>query len=362
MPGRWLTGMLLLSVIGAPDLIAGERITDQNGRTVIIPDHVARVATLTIPGASMAMAVDLGAKRLAAIHPASRSEIAEGILGKMFPAARQIRSDAAGESFMPNIEALLAARPDVVLQWGDRGSEIVAPIEKAGLPVVTLRYGKSEFAGDWLSLFGTALTGRSRRGAELEQHFRQVHAEIENITLRIPEQKRPKVLYLYRANGNAFQVAGNNTSMNSDIVLAGGSNVAGRLPGFVQIGTEQLLAWAPDLILLNNFEKGVAPKQLYESRMLASIPAIRDKRVYLYPQGGFRWDPPSQESPLAWRWLLSIIHPMSATKTNLRDEITRSYKTLYGYTPSDRDIDHILRIDENGESRYYREKFSKNVR
>lgn len=358
---RTLLGLgCLLPVLSSISFAAAAAsITDQNGRQVALPDRVNRVATLVIPSASMVMAVDFGTSRLVAINPSSKQEIENGLLGKMFPSAKSIRSDVAGDGFFPNVEALLSTRPDVAIQWGDRGASIVDPIVKAGVPVVTLRYGSSAFAADWLELSGKVLTGRESRGMELAARFRAARAKAAEATAAIPEKQRPKVVFLYRTQGNSYQVAGSNTSMDSDIELAGGINVAARLPGFVQVGVEQLLAWSPDLILLNNFEKDLRPDLLFGNALLAKLPAVKEKRVYVYPRGGFRWDPPSQESPLTWRWLQTLFHPDVKRDDALRAEIAGHYQLLYGYSPTDQDIDAVLRIDENGGSRHYLEKFAK---
>jgi len=349
-----LVSMLACFAAGAH---AAVTITDQNGRLVKIPDRVERVSTLVIPAASMTIAVDQGPARLVGINPASRQEIAEGFLGQIFPAAKRIRTDMAGESFVPNVEAILATRPDLVIQWGDRGSAIVDPIAKVGLPVLTLRYGDSELAAEWLRLLGIGLTGRAARGQELATRFLEMRDEIAKISAAIPAARKPKVVYLYRVQGNGFQVAGDKTSMNSDIRLAGGINVAAGVPGFAPVGAEQLLAWAPDVVLLNNFEKAARPAALFSNPLLAGLPAIKQKRVYVYPQGGFRWDPPSQESPLAWRWLQTLFHP-DLLGPSLRREMVAAYRTLYDYETSPADLDAVLRMADNADSRHYREKFA----
>jgi iron complex transport system substrate-binding protein len=349
-----------LSVLGVFALHAPAQtvVTDQAGRSVAIPDRVDRIATLVIPGASMAVAVDLGANRLAGVHPSARREIVNGLLGRMMPETRSIPFNLSGDGFVPNVEAILAAKPDVVVQWGDRGNAIVDPISSLGLPVLTLRYGSSELTAEWLRLMGKALTGREARAEELASRFLSVRKAVEMAAAGVLPDRRPKVAYLYRAQGNSFQVAGKNTSMDSDIRLAGGINVAAELPGFAQVSVEQLLAWQPDVLLLNNFEKGICPGAFFTNRLLSAIPAVRGRRVYLYPQGGFRWDPPSHESPLTWRWLLTLFHPDMETSA-LRPEIEKSYRMLYGYSPASADLDAILRIEENGGSLHYLTKFSR---
>jgi len=336
---------------------AAVTVTDQNGRQVKIPDRVERVATLVIPAASMSIAVDQGPTRLVGINPSAKQEIAEGLLGQIFPAAKRIRTDMAGENFVPNVEAILATRPDLVIQWGDRGSGIVDPIARVGLPVLTLRYGDTKLAAEWLRLLGIGLTGREARGNALANQFLRAHEEIGKASASIPANRKPRVVYLFRTQGNGFQVAGYNTSMDSDIRLAGGVNVAADLPGFSTVGVEQLLAWAPDIVLLNNFERDARPAALFRNSLLAGLPAVKSKRVYVYPRGGFRWDPPSQESPLAWRWLQALFHP-DLKAPSLRVEMTTAYRELYGHEASQSDLDTVLRMADNADSLNYRERFA----
>ena len=336
---------------------AAVTVTDQNGRQVKIPDRVERVATLVNPAASMVIAVDQGPARLVGINRNSRQEIIDGFLGQIFPAAKRIRIDMAGENFVPNVEAILVTQPDIVVQWGDRGNTIVDPIARTGIPVLTLRYGDSKLAAEWLRLLGIVLTGRSERGHDLATRFLAVHEEVAKVSADIPATHKPKVVYLHRTQGNSFQVAGNKTGPDSDIRLAGGINVAAAVPGFAHVGTEQLLAWAPDVVLLNNVEKHTRPATIYANQLLAGLPAVKNKRVYAYPQGGFRWEAPSQESPLAWRWLQAIFHP-DLKASPLRAEMTKAYRELYGHEASQSDLDTVLRMADNADSLNYREMFA----
>ena len=91
--------------------------------------------------------------------------------------------------------------------------------------------------------------------------------------------------------------------MHYAIDLAGGRNVAKDLNGTAPISIEQILAWNPDIILLNSFEAGLSRDDILEHPLLSLTPAAQTEAVYQMPIGGYRWDPPSHESPLAWLWL-----------------------------------------------------------
>lgn len=66
------------------------------------------------------------------------------------------------------MEAILALRPDLVIQWVDRGDELIAPLADAGLTVIGLRYGTQDDLEDWIALFGR-LTGQEDRAKRVLQ-------------------------------------------------------------------------------------------------------------------------------------------------------------------------------------------------
>ncbi len=344
----WLLTMASAAMAGA--------VVDQTGRRVIIPERVERVAVIPIPIASMLMAVDGGAERLVGLHAASQADFDPGMLGRMFPAAARIPAQVSGEGFVPNVEALAASKADVVFQWGDRGNDIVRPLRDIGLPVITLRYGDSKLAAGWLRLVGAAL-GKTERGENLARWFETRREAIGERTRAIPNAERPRVLYLQRAR-SGLRAAGKGTSMDGDIRFAGGVNVAAGVPGFAQVDVEQLLAWDPQIVLLNNFEQGLIPADLYRDARLAGLSAVRERRIYSYPHGGFRWDPPSQETPLTLDWLSSLFHPQRAVP-GIRLRIADAYRLLYDYRLSDRDTDDLLKLEANGGSAHYRALFGK---
>ncbi|WP_066742064.1 ABC transporter substrate-binding protein [Cupriavidus sp. D384] len=350
-PALLLAPLFLLST--APAVSATE-VEDQTGRRVAIPARVERVAAIPIPIASMVMAVDGGASRLVGMHAASRADFELGMLGRMFPDAARMPAQIAGEGFVPNVEALAAAKADLVFQWGDRGDDIVRPIRDIGLPVITLRYGDSSVAAGWLRLVGAGL-GKAERGESLARWFETTREAIAKRAAAMPAAERPRVLYLQRAR-SGLRAAGKGTSMDGDIRLAGGVNVAAGVAGFAQVDVEQLLAWDPQIVLLNNFEPGLAPADLYADVRLRGLAAVRERRIYSYPHGGFRWDPPSQETPLTLDWLFSLFHPQRA-EPGVRPRIAEAYRMLYDYRLSERDTDDLLKLDANGASAHYRVLF-----
>jgi iron complex transport system substrate-binding protein len=111
------------------------------------------------------------------------------------------------------------------------------------------------------------------------------------------------------------------------------------------------LRWNPQVILLGNFDAAL-PSDFYNDPRWQSVEAVRNRRVYRMPLGGYRWDPPSQESALAWLWLAGVLQPERAGES-LRADMRDWFGFLYGHTLTDEEIDGILFVKENGASAGY---------
>ena len=337
------TAALLTTSLAAADPIT---FTDQRDRTVTLDGVADRVVTIPIPAASMFMAVDGGTDKLAGMHPLSKAAIKGHILETFYPDALSIPADIAGPgfNFTPNVEALLALDPDLVFQWGHLNDDIIDPIINAGLNVALIRIGKEEFTRKWLTMMG-AVTGNKEKAAKMISWRDDVQAELKAETDKIPADDKPSVLYFMNYLSK-LRVAGGKSYNNFYMHLAGGKNVAADLGMFVEVGPEQVIAWDPEVILLNGFEKKLSPQDVYDNPLFAELSAVKNRRVYKMPLGGYRWDPPNQESPLTWLWLSMVLHP-ERFDWDLTSRIDENYKTMYGQGVSAADVKKILRFKMN---------------
>lgn len=350
LPFAAAAAMIGVIVVTTSALSEERTLIDQYGNEVTFDAPVDRLATVPIPAAAMSVAVAGNSDALVAMHGLSKTAIVNGILGDFFPETRDIPSDIVGDGFMPNVEELLSVDPELVLQWGTRGDDIIAPIVNAGLPVVTLRYGTEEDAAQWLGMMGQIL-GREDRSDAILAWRSEALADMQAATATIPDSERPRTLYFLRYL-SSLRVAGTGTYNDFTINLAGGSNVAAELNRFNDVSPEQILAWDPEVILLNGFEDELSPEDVYSNPVFADVSAVRNRRVYQLPLGGYRWDPPNQESPLTWAWAASLLHP-EQFNVDIRSQIEERYALLYGRVPSEDQIDGILRMARNGGSANY---------
>ncbi len=345
--------MMSVLMIGAGGAIA-EPITilDQRERTVTLEGEAERVVTIPIPAASMFMAVDGSADRLVGMHQLSKAAIKGYILERFFPEALKIPSDITGKgfSFVPNVEELLKLEPDLVFQWGHLNDDIIDPIVNAGLNVALIKIGQEAFTRRWLEIMGTVL-GKEEKAAEMIAWRDDVQAMLKTETDKIAPADRPRVLYFMNYLSE-LRVAGGKSYNNFYIDLAGGQNVANELGMFAVVGVEQIIAWDPEVILLNGFEAKLSPEDVYNNPLLADLSAVKNRRVYKMPLGGYRWDPPNQESPLTWLWLSMVLHP-ETFDWGLAERIDESYQKIYGQGVTEADVDNILRLDMNATAAHY---------
>ncbi|MEL0070627.1 MAG: ABC transporter substrate-binding protein [Betaproteobacteria bacterium] len=346
----WVFSLIFCSgVSGAAESI---EFVDQRDRTIKLDGPAERVVTIPIPAASMFIAVDGGTDHLVGMHNLSKAAIKGRILEKFFPDSLSIPSNVTGKgfTFTPNVEELLKLNPDLVFQWGHLNDDIIDPLENAGLNVALIKIGKEAFTRKWLQIMG-AVTGKEEKARQLIAWRDSVAKEVADISKLIPDSEKPRTLYFMNYLSK-LRVAGGKSYNNYYIDLAGGKNVASSLGMFAEVGIEQVLEWNPEVILLNGFEAKLSPEDLYKNELLADVSAVKNRRVYKMPLGGYRWDPPNQESPLTWLWLSMVLHP-DKFKWDLTKRIDSSYQIMYGKGVTAADVENILRFDMNSTAANY---------
>ncbi len=331
----------------------GITLQDQLGNTIEFDHAVARVVTIPMPAASLVIAVDQSAKHLVAMHNASWTAMKDGIMGEMFPDALKIPHDIAQNDFTPNVESISALNPDAVVQWSD--SPLTAPLQNAGLTVIPLvNNGTQENVDAWISLFATML-GKPKRATEMKARSDAELTKVKSLAAT-RTGRAPSILYFNRFTGG-LKVAAGKTYNDFYISLVGGTNPATGNQGLsgtgmVGVDVEQVLAWNPEIILLGNFDDAM-PDDLYTNAVWQGCSAVREKRVYKVPLGGYRWDPPGQESPLMWHWLTDIAFPRPTSE--LRRTVATYYEFLYSHSLTSAQIDKILWTTANGGSANYQQ-------
>lgn len=322
-------------------------VTDMRGVKISFDGPVKRIATTVIPSPSMFAAVDGGYSKIVGINESTLKSNQQGLFGEMFPESKTTTT-ISPSSFTPNIETITSLEPDVVFQWADQGDGLVEPLENAGFKTVCLLYGTQEYLETWVSLF-SAVLGKPERGVEI---IDWMHKEETRLKGELSSVKTPvRVVHLGKS-GEGYSASNKKAYMHHWMTLAGGQNMAAdNISTDNIVSSEQLIEWDPEVITLGGFDTRT-PEEVYADKALASISAVKNRRVYKAPLGGYRWEVPCAESPMMWQWAAELYHPTLASHT-LRATMKERIKYLFNYEISEAQIDAALRLELNAKSTGY---------
>lgn len=331
---------------GSNDGAATVEITDQNNMTATVEKNPDRVVLTALPLPSIYALTGQDISNIVGIHPGAASAIENSVMASMYPALVGIADNFIdGQNI--NIEELMALNPDVVMYWADFLEQYKA-ITGAGIPAVGV---KTQGSGDvlttlesWLKIMGKMYDSGSGNVDEVIAYGREMEDKINKVTATIPEDKKPKVLYLYNHSADKISVSGANFYGDYWIHAGGGINVAGGLDGTPEVNMEQIYEWDPDIIVITTFT-GTMPEDLYNNTIdgqdWSTVSAVKNHKVYKEPLGVYRWFPPSGDAPLALEWMAMIFNP-DYFHFDFKQDIKDYYKRFYNYTLTDDQVEGIL--------------------
>ena len=250
-----------------------------------------------------------------------------------------------------NYEAVIAANPTIAINSGKINDAMVSDCdalsESLGIPVVAVDNELNNSAEAFR--FMGELLGVEDHAEELAQYAEQVFTDI-NVLSDIPEEKKVSV---YFGNGEDSQETAPRGSQHAQILDAiNAVNVADLELGDgsrVQISAEQLLAWDPDVIVVNGEPKAdksgsSAAEDILSNPDYASLKAVQDQKVYGTPNAPFSWvDRPAGPNRLiGMRWFSALIYP-EYIKCDINEEIHKFFDLFYHVDLSDEQLENVLK-------------------
>ena len=322
-------------------------IVDDTGAEVTLPKEIHRVVISSIlPLPSVYCLFKGSADDVIGIHPSSMAAAENSYLINVFPELENADTSFV-ENGEVNIERLLEMKPDVVF-YAAANTEEREMYDNAGIPAVGFStsnagYDCVETYADWIALLGQ-IYGEEEKSNEIIEYGRQVASEISAVTKEIPDEDKPKVLVLFNYSDGVIKTSGSGFFGQYWIETAGGINVAQDLQGTPEINMEQIYEWDPDIILLTNFTP-YQPDDLYNNTLAqddwSNVTAVKNKQVYKFPLGMYRWFPPASDTPLVLKWLAKTIQPEAFADIDMDQEIKDYYQKYYNVELTDEDVDTI---------------------
>ena len=250
-----------------------------------------------------------------------------------------------------NYEAVIAANPTIAINSGKINDAMVSDCdalsESLGIPVVAVDNELNNSAEAFR--FMGELLGVEDHAEELAQYAEQVFTDI-NVLSDIPEEKKVSV---YFGNGEDSLETAPRGSQHAQILDAiNAVNVADLELGDgsrVQISAEQLLAWDPDVIVVNGEPKAdksgsSAAEDILSNPDYASLKAVQDQKVYGTPNAPFSWvdRPPGPNRLIGMRWFSALIYP-EYIKCDINEEIHKFFDLFYHVDLSDEQLENVLK-------------------
>ena len=197
-----------------------------------------------------------------------------------FPPAVE-RLERVGALLDPNVERILALRPDLVVVYRSQ-ADLIAQLGRAQIPTFVYAHAGLADVTSTLRDVG-ARAGAAERAGELAAI---IERRIAVLRKRFATGPRPKTLVVIGRDAFALRgiyASGGVGFIHDMIVAAGGDNVfADTKREAVQATSELIIARAPEIILElrgDPIDAATQRKEVQTWDTLASLPAVRNKRV-----------------------------------------------------------------------------------
>lgn len=308
-------------------------ITDMMGRNVTIPVPVQKVVTIGSVPVQNTFIFALG-KNGTIANGLPESFIKQGRwkYQQVFAPNLIGQPGMQSASYEPNAEEILKAGPDLVFTMD---MATVKSLDKSDIRVVYLSWVDAEDVKKLMTLMGE-IYDEQEKAQEYVQFFDMTIQRIDAKVSTIPADQRPKVLYFQYTSMSVPHKIG-----DWWITKAGGKSVTDepRQTESLKIEPEQIVKWNPDIIIV------ASPAEIgavYNDTRLSSVPAIKNKRVYITPMGAHIWSHRGIETPLTVLWAAKTFYPDTFADLDLEAETIVFYKKFFGYPLTSDQVKEIL--------------------
>ncbi|WOS62835.1 ABC transporter substrate-binding protein [Sinorhizobium fredii] len=324
---------------------------DHRGKKITFAKPPERVVTIVRSAPIIYRAVDEKADSIVGMNKDSQVRyFTSGIYAEMLPEMATINASAAQDGFVPNVEAILAEKPDAVIQW-THDEKLIEPLERVGLTVVGWQCCTEQDRLDYVTLSGY-MTGRNDRAQAILKAQSDTLKVLDGKVAKLDKSALPSVLHIDKV-ADQIQVIANGSQ---DLSLSGVTNPAADNTGewWRTVDFEQLLIWNPDIIIIPAYATDLNPENFFDNPVLASLKAVKEKRVYKQPV--FARTPDAPEIFLTSEWLAAIAHGADFAP-DFKKQILDSYKLIYGAELTTDQVEAILKSASNATANKYAELF-----
>lgn len=270
---------------------ARRTVIDLTGRSVRVPIDPGRVVSLAPSVTEMIYELKRG-DRLVGVTRFSNHP----------PPARSLPK--VGSYIHLDVERIVALQPDLVVAIKD-GNPIAAveQLQAVGLPVYAVNPLDLQSVMQSMLALGDLLNAQQ----EAETVVGAMRKRIAAVEARVTKSsRRPKVFF--QIGISPIVSVGSDTFIHTLITMAGGSNAAAGPTPYPRYSREQIIAMAPDVIVISSMDRlALFEKVKAEWMQWPAIPAVPKEAVYIAPPDLF--ERPSPRLVDALELLARLIHP-----------------------------------------------------
>lgn len=294
-------------------------VTDQAGRTVVLPEQVDRIVSGYYISSSACIALGLE-DRLAGIEAKADSR---PIYRQAAPALLELPNVGTAKEF--DMEGCIALEPDLVI-LPKRLKDNAETMSGMGIAVLLVNPESTEELLEMVALIAEA-AGVPERAEAVTGHFTELSERMEKLAADTKEQPR-----VYMGANSAYLSTAVSGMYQSELIeKSGGQNVAAELEGdgWTEISYEQLLAFDPDIIVIPS-EASYSREDVLNDAQLSGLRAVQQEKVYEMPDAFEAWDSPTISGALGMAWMLYVMHPELYALAELQADAAAYYTDVYG--------------------------------
>lgn len=208
----------------------------------------------------------------------------------------------------PNMEAILALKPDLVVLMKDQDTIYGRKLKKLGVKKSVI--DSNESVSDILESI-SALGEVLNRELEADILVGEIRASLDRITEAAKGVRKKSVLIVVGRNPGTLEdiyVIGRDNYMNELLNMAGGENVIENKRLSIKLTREAILTLDPEVIIEINHDKSEREAQILGTWAELNIAkAVRNDQVFILPSTVLLH--PSQRIVEGARVLIQILHP-----------------------------------------------------
>lgn len=297
--------------------------TDSCGREVTVPADIQKIA-VSGPLAQMVVFAIAPDKMVGVANAWDES-------AKTYFDAKYLELPLLGQLYGGkgelNLETLLAAAPDVVIDVGEpkdsMAEDLDALQEQTGIPFVHIDAYLASM-DDTYAMLGDLLA-MPNEAQGLADYCRYAYDKVKAIAdsvekvdlLYITGEEGLNVIAKGSYHAEVIDMLCNNLAVVDEPSSKGTGN---------EVDMEQILNWNPAAVI---FAPGSIYSTVADNENWQTIPAIKDGRYYEVPMGPYNWMgfPPSVQRILGMQWMAKVLYPDAADYDMY--ETTQTYFQLF---------------------------------